>query len=83
MAVSVGSPMSSTPLSSIDTEPSQQSVANCNSLRISELLLSEISSKVFPLSQYAFTNVIRFSVRVPVLSDAIIDALPNVSTAGK
>ena len=34
-------------------------------------------------SVYALTRVIRFCVKVPVLSEQIIEALPKVSTAGK
>ena len=65
------------------TEPSQQRVPYCSSFFTpSEFSLVICSSSSAP-SKYAFTRVIRFWVRVPVLSEQMTEALPKVSTAGR
>ncbi len=82
MEVSVGSPIWRSLPSSNSTVPSQHSAAYCKSFLITAELLSPISSKTEAPSAKAFTRVIWFWVKVPVLSEQITEALPRVSTAG-
>ena len=68
--------------SSKTTEPSEQSVPYNKSLRTFSEFASVISSVLSAPSRYALTKVMRFCVKVPVLSEQMTEALPNVSTAG-
>ncbi len=68
--------------SSKSMAPSEHKVAYWSNFFIGSELWSLISSRMEFSAAKAFTKVIWFWVRVPVLSEQITDALPSVSTAG-
>ena len=84
IAVSVGSPICcSLPSSPKVTEPSQHRAPYCSSFRAAWLFWEDTASSAGSPSTQTLVRVIRFWVRVPVLSEQITEALPNVSTAGR
>ena len=86
MAVSVGSPMCCIAVLVLNaTEPSQHSAARRSRPRMpSSAVVRRHAPPIVRAVQYRpRTSVMRFCVRVPVLSEQMTEALPSVSTAGR